>query len=244
MAVSIRSLIALGANVGHASDTLDQAILDLRASGPEIVLLDVSPYFVTSPVGGPGGQPAYVNAVASIESSLSPERLLERLRMTEARFGRTSAPTWAARTLDMDILSYGDQCLHSKDLTIPHPRMTVRRFVLDPLREIAPDWVHPQLGWSVTRILSHLATGERMVALGDLHRTLAEPLGELRSSSDELQDWRFVRAAERPLFEVFSIAAFSASDRWTAPRFYSTSTQVREMAEQIVATCLGLSDEP
>lgn len=96
---------------------------------------------------GPPGQPDYVNAVASVKTSLGPHGLLSELLALEVGQGRTrDGPRWGARTLDLDILLYGVLRLDDERLTIPHPRMTQRAFVLVPLREIAPALVVPGAG--------------------------------------------------------------------------------------------------
>lgn len=128
--------IALGANLGDRAATLEAAI-DAIAALPGVQLLRRSSLHETEPVGGPPGQPPYLNAVIEIDCSLDPHDLLRELLAIEGRFGRTRSVRNAPRTLDLDLLAYGDVRMHEPDLTLPHPRMWQREFVLAPLGEIA-----------------------------------------------------------------------------------------------------------
>lgn len=100
----------------------------------------------TRPVGGPLEQPDYLNAVLALrpaEGVAAPARLLERLLSVEAEQGRARRRRWEARTLDLDLLAFGERVVREPGLTLPHPRMMERAFVLAPLSEIAPEWRHP-----------------------------------------------------------------------------------------------------
>jgi len=103
----------------------------------------LSPFYETEPVGGPVGQPKYINAVGIIQTPLPPEELLTIFLKIESDFGRIRAEHWGARTLDIDILLYEDRIIESNMLTIPHAEMLHRRFVLEPAKDIAADWIHP-----------------------------------------------------------------------------------------------------
>jgi 3-oxoacyl-[acyl-carrier protein] reductase len=150
-----RSYLALGSNLGDRQAHLDQAILRLRAE-PEVRLGRVSCYYETAPVGGPPGQNPYLNATAQVDTTLSPEQLLERLLEIEQAFGRVRSERNAPRTLDLDILLYDDVVRSGPDPIVPHPRMHERRFVLEPLAEIAPWVVHPTLKKSIAELLADL----------------------------------------------------------------------------------------
>lgn len=135
----VQAFIGLGSNMDDPVAQLDSAVSHLQ-SWAGISLLAVSGYYGSTPVG-PQNQPDFVNAVADVSTSLSPQALLEALQAIEQRQHRERVEHWGPRTLDLDILLYGDQNLQEPDLTIPHPRMTERAFVLIPLSDLAPDLI-------------------------------------------------------------------------------------------------------
>ena len=134
----VTAYVALGANLGNACATLKQAFLDLEKL-PQTMLVRRSSLYRTAPIESCG--PDYFNAVAEISTALSPHALLAALQSLEQNAGRQRPYRNAPRTLDMDILLYGDVALDDADLVIPHPRMATRAFVLVPLAEIAPSRV-------------------------------------------------------------------------------------------------------
>jgi 2-amino-4-hydroxy-6-hydroxymethyldihydropteridine diphosphokinase len=131
--------VALGSNLGDRERYLRDAIAALRES---LAGVTVSAFYDTEPVGV-GEQPRFLNAVATGSTTLPARTLLETLLGIEARFGRTRPHPGAPRTLDLDLILYGDRIIEERDLTVPHPRFRERRFVLEPLAEIAPDWIDP-----------------------------------------------------------------------------------------------------
>jgi 2-amino-4-hydroxy-6-hydroxymethyldihydropteridine diphosphokinase len=143
-----RAFVALGSNLGEREARLAGAIAALRRTRG-IRVLAVSPVYETDPVGPPPQGP-YLNAVARLETALPPHALLERLQAIEAAAGRTrdGGPN-TARTLDLDLLFYGDEKIREPGLEVPHPRLHERAFVLEPLCDLAPDWIHPTLHESV-----------------------------------------------------------------------------------------------
>ena len=121
-----------------------------------------SSLYQTAPVGGPGDQPDYLNAVVALRpKTLKPEALLEQLLGLETQRGRERHVRWGARTLDLDLLTFGQEVRESEFLTLPHPRMMERAFVLAPLcevvREVAPDWRHPVTGEHACKVLVRLS---------------------------------------------------------------------------------------
>src|SRR5437879_3312756 len=142
----ITAYIALGSNVGDRRDNLDHALAHLRVT-PGVAVGRVSSYYETDPVGGPAGQGKYLNAAAELHVELSPEDLLLVLHDIEGKLGRVRKERFAPRTIDLDLLLYGDLELdvHTADLdlTVPHPRMQERDCVLRPLAEIARRGVKP-----------------------------------------------------------------------------------------------------
>ncbi|XZN90525.1 MAG: 2-amino-4-hydroxy-6-hydroxymethyldihydropteridine diphosphokinase [Microcoleus sp.] len=137
---STKCAIALGSNLGDSLTILKSAIETLNNT-PEIEVKSHSSWYQTAPVGPP--QPDYINACAILEVTLEPEQLLLALLEIEIKFNRIRQEKWGPRTLDLDLLLYDNLVLETPTLTLPHPRMTERAFVLVPLAEIAPDWVHP-----------------------------------------------------------------------------------------------------
>jgi 2-amino-4-hydroxy-6-hydroxymethyldihydropteridine diphosphokinase len=139
-----RAFVALGANIGDPAATV-QAAFQALTSLPDVRLLRTSSLYRTAPVGL-RHQPDFINAVAELETGLAPHALLAALLGLEARFGRVRDRRNGPRTLDLDQLLYGDLSLDTPDLTVPHPRLHLRAFVLVPLAEIAPDLAIPGRG--------------------------------------------------------------------------------------------------
>lgn len=134
----VKAYVALGANLGDASQTLRDA-LEVIARTPGIQLLNASSFYRTAPIDSSG--PDYVNAVAEVTTTLSAPDLLIALQTIEDEAGRERPYRNAPRTLDLDVLLYGSASIDSARLTVPHPRMNERAFVLVPLAEIAPSLV-------------------------------------------------------------------------------------------------------
>lgn len=133
------ALLGLGANLGDPAAQLREAI---RQLGLMVEVLDVSSLYLTEPVGGLD-QPSYLNLVCSVRTGLRPAALLALCRAVEQRMGRIRGRRNDPRVIDIDLLAYDDLVMRTDELTLPHPRMHLRGFVLYPLREIAPDWRHP-----------------------------------------------------------------------------------------------------
>ncbi|MBL1210260.1 2-amino-4-hydroxy-6-hydroxymethyldihydropteridine diphosphokinase [Geminocystis sp. GBBB08] len=142
--------IALGSNLGDSLKILNQAV-DKIANIAGIDLISRSTWHQTKPIGPP--QPDYLNGCITIKTSLLPEELLKCLMDIEEQFGRKRTERWGARTLDLDIILYDNQIIHSFFLKIPHPRMRERLFVLMPLTEIASDWVDPVTKLTISQLL-------------------------------------------------------------------------------------------
>jgi 2-amino-4-hydroxy-6-hydroxymethyldihydropteridine diphosphokinase len=143
--------IALGSNIGDRELNLLRAVAELgKLPGSRITAL--SGFYETEPVGPP--QDNFLNAALCLETSLEPTELLARLQWIESEvFARTREEQWGPRRMDLDILLFDDLVLDTPDLIIPHPRLHERRFALVPLKEIAPDAVHPGLGKKVGQLL-------------------------------------------------------------------------------------------
>jgi len=150
--------IGLGSNLGDREAALNGAIAALGQT-PGVVLRSVSSFHETEPVGGPAGQGMFLNAAAVLETTLDPFALLKILQEIENRFGRARTVHWGERTLDLDLLLFGDQIIDTPELSVPHPRFTTRRFVLGPLAEVAPTAVDPVTKRTIAEILTELNQG-------------------------------------------------------------------------------------
>src|SRR5262245_15917271 len=139
-AVVAEALIALGGNVGDVRSTFEHA-LTMLCDGIEIRLVARSSDYTTPP-WGVEEQPPFTNCCAVVDTHLAPDALLARAQAVEASLGRNRAHErrWGPRTLDIDLIAYDDVAMNTSDLTLPHPRVFERAFVLVPLNEVAPDW--------------------------------------------------------------------------------------------------------
>jgi 2-amino-4-hydroxy-6-hydroxymethyldihydropteridine diphosphokinase len=167
-------LVSLGSNVGDRQQTLDRAaaaIGDLHA----VRIAALSHSYESLPAGGPAGQGTYLNSAARLETNRPPEALLADLQAVENRLARVRGARWDARTIDLDLLLYDEAVVDTESLTLPHPRMSFRRFVLEPACEIAPEMRHPTLRWTIRELLEHLNT--------------ADPCLAITGSSTEVTDW-------------------------------------------------------
>ena len=142
--------IGVGSNLGDRAGYLEFARKEL-SSVAGLTDLRWSPVYETEPVGAEGGP--FLNAVWSFETDLSPRVLLNKLHEIEAKAGRQRHQPNAARTLDLDLLVYGNELILEDGLQVPHPRMNERRFVLEPFCDLAPEWVHPELLKTIKQML-------------------------------------------------------------------------------------------
>jgi 2-amino-4-hydroxy-6-hydroxymethyldihydropteridine diphosphokinase len=146
--------IALGSNLGNSQYIVEEAITKLDRLS-QIKILQVSNWYRTKAITLSNlQQPDYINGCAILETTLSPQELLAALLAVEVQFGRIRRAKWDARTLDLDLLLYENYILNTDNLVIPHPRMCDRAFVILPLAEIAPDWVHPVKGDRISQLVA------------------------------------------------------------------------------------------
>jgi 2-amino-4-hydroxy-6-hydroxymethyldihydropteridine diphosphokinase len=150
----VEAYVALGSNLGDRGAHLAAALAALRAD-PRIRVEAVSAVYETDPVGPPPQGP-YLNAVARLRTRLAPRALLARLLEIEAARGRRRGERWSARSLDLDLLFYGACTIQEPGLRVPHPRLHERAFVLEPLCELAPGLVHPELGRSIEELAARV----------------------------------------------------------------------------------------
>ena len=164
---SKRAYLGLGSNLGDRRGNLQRALQALE--GPALRVMRVSSLYETEPRDLPG-QPWFLNLVAEVETTLFPMQLLTRGQRVERTLGRTRGVPKGPRTMDIDLLLYGHAVISTGRLTVPHPRMAERRFVLEPLAELAAEHRHPLTGRTVGQLLEAL-TGQAVRRLGPL----AEP---------------------------------------------------------------------
>ena len=158
--------IALGSNLGNSFDILENSLQGL-ANTPGIDLIATSSFYQTKPIGPP--QPDYLNGCAVLEVQQKPEELLTILQSIELQFGRVRTEKWGARTLDLDLILYEDLVVNTPQLTIPHPRLQDRAFVLVPLAEIAPNWIEPVSKKAIAQLAKEVdCTGVKLINPNDI----------------------------------------------------------------------------
>ncbi len=144
--------LLLGSNLGNSKEILDHAVSEIEHDIGDII--NTSSIYKTK-AWGMEDQPDFLNQVVEIESSFSPEVLLKKVNKIEEKLGRVRLIKWQARIIDIDILYYGNVIIKSKDLVIPHPENENRNFVLAPMAEIAPDFIHPVLKLRQEKLLKN-----------------------------------------------------------------------------------------
>lgn len=154
MPTSRAVFVALGSNLGDREANLEAAVRDIKTSGL-ITDVAVSTWWETEPVG-PVAQGTYLNGALKGRSHAKPHALLDFLLRIESELGRVRTVRYGPRTIDLDLLMVGSETVDDNRLTLPHPEMTGRRFVLDPLNQIAPEAIHPTTGLTVAALLENL----------------------------------------------------------------------------------------
>ncbi|MCR4404928.1 MAG: 2-amino-4-hydroxy-6-hydroxymethyldihydropteridine diphosphokinase [Candidatus Acetothermia bacterium] len=159
----MRAFIGIGANLGEREEQIARAV-GLLARTPGLELLRQASLYLTEPVGGVA-QPWFINSAVEVETELGPQELLRRLKEIELEVGRRERGRWGPREIDLDLLLYGELVLEEDGLVLPHPELHRRRFVLEPLVELAPALVHPWLKRSLCDLLSALDDQKKVIRL-------------------------------------------------------------------------------
>ena len=162
-----RAFLGFGGNLGKPLNNFRQARQQL-AEHPQVTVISSSPLYQTPPVGGPDGQLDYLNAVVEIRTGLSALDLLQLCRRIEDNAGRIREQHWGARTLDIDLLLIDDLVMDVPHLTLPHPRLQQRHFVLLPLNDLAPQLNHPILNETISNLLEALPTAAGITRLNEI----------------------------------------------------------------------------
>ena len=226
-------LIGLGSNLGPREEILRRAI-ERFSREPGVEVVAQSRFHATRPVGGPAGQPTFLNAAAILRTDLGPEPLLEVLLRIEQEFGRQRGERWAARPLDLDLLLGEGQVVDTLRLKLPHPRMAWRRFVLQPAVEIAPEWVHPPTGWSLARLLEHLRTARGYLAFA----------GSIAAGKTELAQATAARSGARAVLEAVDVHRLAGFYADPAGKAWQTEIEfLRDRTRRLDAADPAWSDQ-
>jgi 2-amino-4-hydroxy-6-hydroxymethyldihydropteridine diphosphokinase len=181
---SRRIFLGLGSNVGDREEYIEQAIFLLeKIKGLKVIKRSTN--YECPPEGGAKQQPPFINAAIEIVTTLSPEKLLGVCQDIEATLGREKEVEWGPRTIDLDILLYGDLIKSDDDLQIPHPLMHERMFVLKPLKEIAPNVMHPVLEKTITQLFD-----DRKAEAGEKYDDELPGFGHIKEGAvDDYEKW-------------------------------------------------------
>lgn len=188
-----RCLISFGANIGDAKATVLYAAKLLQEMLGKGDSVELSRLYQTPPVGGPSGQPPFINAVAAVYTSLSPWEVWHVIRSIEHQLGRERQRRWEARRIDLDILLYDEQLIWTPQLKIPHPRMCMRQFILKPAIDVASDWIDPASAMSIENLSKRLEAGpSKLLLVGPSNLPLEETA--LKAFQDQGSGIRFNEA--------------------------------------------------
>ncbi len=160
----VNALLSFGSNLGSRHESFARALESLQGSGG-IESVTASLPVVTRPVGGPAEQPDFLNAAIRLQTTLSPHALHARLLEIETKLGRQRRVRWGSRKIDLDLLLHANHEFTDTELLIPHPRMSFRRFVLEPSSEIAGEMIHPTSGLTISQLLNHLNSMPNVITI-------------------------------------------------------------------------------
>lgn len=234
-----RCLVSFGANIGDAWSTIRSAADKLqgllcegdRSSSSERTSFQLSRCFRTPPVGGPAGQPPFINAVAAINTPASPWEVWNSVRSVEKEFGRERNLRWEARRIDLDILLYDDVRIWTPHLKIPHPRMCMRRFILLPAVDVAQDWVDPVSTWTIGQLADNVRQGpSNFVLLAEESSKPESLLAEVARRANA--KWRFTTQTGH------------RSEPWADGRWVSVAPKLSDIRGELAASKLLIVHAP
>lgn len=221
MAAMATCLIGLGSNLGEPDQNLDAAAAYLEKwDGAK--QLHASDWVQTEPVGGPEGQSSFANGALRLETDRSPREVLEKLLETEQTLGRERRTRWGPRTVDLDLLLYDDLRLVEEGLTVPHPWMAIRRFVLQPAVQVAADMIHPEIGWTIGRLWENLQAANYIAVAGVSPGPVQETIAAAVKSAGGILISAPANVESRPLENIkFPEALAGKSSK--SPQFFFVS---------------------
>lgn len=185
------AVIAFGSNLGDETSVFHETCSRLVAL-KHVDSLNASRLHRTKPVGGPADQPDYLNAAIRLDTALTATELHLQLRNIETELGRQRRVRWGPRTIDLDLLLFGDQRIETETLTIPHPRMTFRRFVLEPASEIGPELFHPVAQLTIAELLEHLNQKPNSILWVANDRSVAEQVCKRILGDEATTGWEIL----------------------------------------------------
>lgn len=207
---SAQCLVSFGSNLGTRESLIANAAA-LIAESNQIHRFRTSRLFETPPIGGPGGQEPFLNAVAAFDTEWSASQILSLLQSVESRLGRERRRRWDARSIDLDVVLHGELVGGTSALIVPHPRYTARQFVLEPACDVAADYRDPRFGWTLRRLANHLREDVPSLALEGGDREIRQEICERLRREHGVQT-----LADRPAPEslplVGNAPAFRGSD--------------------------------
>jgi 2-amino-4-hydroxy-6-hydroxymethyldihydropteridine diphosphokinase len=238
--IKSKILVGFGANVGDSRAAYGHVCEALEPHG--IDLIEASDPIQTEPIGGEAGeaQDAYLNAALLAETGLKPEQTIESLMNIERELGRVRDRRWGPRTVDLDLLLFGEQQIQIPNLTCPHPRMSFRRFVLEPASQVAGGMVHPPSGCTIAKLLDQLDSREPLVLwVGELPGKIKQldgsktPLGyQINLASAEVGSLEFVTSNSVCVHSVESAKALQELEPRAKLVLICDSTEDRDLLDR------------